>query len=545
MANASDHGEAQSSGHGEALKVDIKSFGPTSVDLERVATALLSNAALSQRLEDASHRLLSIEAVDQDEGGNKEETKRPPTRFRASIFDYASSRTLVAEGAIADPERIEISESKEAPPVSWEEFRAAVDSLGAAGDFKEEIDRNRIDFFRPMPPAETDERGRRLVNVGLIATEPRRQLAIVGVDLGGGIHRHGGNKAGGEHSHDDTICGAPVNASQPTASQGTAGQVSVTVSQGNTTLWTFDVVRPAASSGLRGSGVELRYVHYRGKSVLYRAHVPILNVKYDGDACGPYRDWQYEEGQIQATGADVAPGFRFASAPVQTIMDTGSDTGNFLGVGIYVDGQEVVLVSEMEAGWYRYLSEWRLHSNGTIRPRFGFAATESSCVCNIHHHHAYWRLDFDIVSAGENRIREYNKFLCLKWWKELTNEVARPRSTIRRRKWRVEHTRSGAGYEIRPSANDGIASQMPDAPYGRGDMWFLRYRGSEIDDGVNHTSGAGTEANIAKWVNGEQLSGQDVVVWYGAHFSHDVAHQDSAQHGHILGPELVPINWPS
>jgi len=38
---------------------------------------------------------------------------------------------------------------------------------------------------------------------------------------------------------------------------------------------------------------------------------------------------------------------------------------------VYVQGQEVVLVSEMEAGWYRYVSQWRLHTDGTIRPRFG------------------------------------------------------------------------------------------------------------------------------------------------------------------------------
>ena len=51
-------------------------------------------------------------------------------------------------------------------------------------------------------------------------------------------------------------------------------------------------------------------MHYRGKRVLRRAHVPILNVKYDRDRCGPFRDWQYEEGKIEAQGTDVAPGFR-------------------------------------------------------------------------------------------------------------------------------------------------------------------------------------------------------------------------------------------
>ena len=102
---------------------------------------------------------------------------------------------------------------------------------------------------------------------------------------------------------------------------------------------------------------------------------------------------------VNATGTDVAPGFRLCPSPATTILDTGSDTGNYLGTAIYVKGQEVVLVSEMQAGWYRYISEWRLHTDGTIRPRFGFTAVKSSCVCNVHHHHAYWRFDFDIRTA--------------------------------------------------------------------------------------------------------------------------------------------------
>ena len=55
----------------------------------------------------------------------------------------------------------------------------------------------------------------------------------------------------------------------------------------------------------------------------------------------------------------IAPGFLLCPTPATTILDTGSDAGNFLGVGIYVQGLEVVVVSEMEAGWYRYISEWR------------------------------------------------------------------------------------------------------------------------------------------------------------------------------------------
>ena len=79
-----------------------------------------------------------------------------------------------------------------------------------------------------------------------------------------------------------------------------SGAVRVRVSQGSRRLWDLVVVRPHISSGLNGSGVELKDVRYRGKKVLRRAHVPILDVEYDRTVdlrgCGPtYRDWQNEE----------------------------------------------------------------------------------------------------------------------------------------------------------------------------------------------------------------------------------------------------------
>src|SRR5262249_18517467 len=122
-------------------------------------------------------------------------------------------------------------------------------------------------------------------------------------------------------------CGVPPDAGQPTATQGTPGTVQIRVLRGRTVLWELLATRPAASSGFGGPAIELRHVKYRGRSVLNQAHVPILNVRYDGDKCGPYRDWQWEEGVLQATGSDVAPGFRLCSSPAKTILDTASDTG--------------------------------------------------------------------------------------------------------------------------------------------------------------------------------------------------------------------------
>jgi hypothetical protein len=89
-------------------------------------------------------------------------------------------------------------------------------------------------------------------------------------------------------------------------------------------------------------------------------------------------------------------------------------------------------------------------------------------------------------------------------------------------------------YDIIPGKHDGVATAMPDWPYPRGDVWILRYRGSEIDDG-SVAVGPPYEAGLDTWVNGEPIAGQDVVIWYGAHFSHDVSHETPGEFGHVCG----------
>jgi hypothetical protein len=105
---------------------------------------------------------------------------------------------------------------------------------------------------------------------------PQFRHEIVGINLDERrVIRYEGN-APATGRADGSTCGVALDAGQATVSNA-AGQVWITVTQGSKTLWRFLAVRPAASSGTRGSGVELRYLDYKGKRVLYRAHVPILN----------------------------------------------------------------------------------------------------------------------------------------------------------------------------------------------------------------------------------------------------------------------------
>jgi hypothetical protein len=523
---------------GDELRIETEPFGPGPEQVERLTHDLLEHQEVQALLDGATYRLLGVDLYPP---ADKQAEPGPPQTADATIYDYTNNRAIFVRSPLDDPTRATVREAAAQPLPNQEEFLAAVELLAQDDQLGLALRDGALRPYRPMPPlveAElADGRVQRTLAVGLLPAEPTRQAdhQIVGVNMiTGSVERYEGNAPAAARAVKAT-CGAPPSAGQATTPKGVAGQVWVSVFQGGRRLWRFLAVRPSASSGTWGSGVELRYVDYRDRRVLYQAHVPVLNVLYDGNACGPYRDWQYEEGMLEASGTGVAPGFLLCPSPARTILDTGSDVGAFLGVAIYPQGQEAVLVSEMQAGWYRYVSEWRLHANGTIRPRFGFDATQSSCVCVRHHHHAYWRLDFDIETPSGNRVREYNNPPIVGNARWHTNAYEAMRHRTPRRRWRVENTASGRGYTIVPGGNDGTAAG--DA-YARGDLWFLRYHPGEIDDAPI----GGTEIEIDKYRSpvSEPLISHDVVVWYGAHFTHDITgpHVD-----HWAGPSLVPHHW--
>jgi hypothetical protein len=525
--------------------------GPSREALKNSLARIQSSGGFQKDLAGVKYRILSSQYI--DNGTSK------PTRFQATIYDYTNDRTFTATGDLAGMEDVVLKEEAFQPRTSDEEFAEAVSIVQGDAGLGTSLDNGSLNPFEPMPPITViNGTTGRLVNVGLGARNSSAKNEIVGVSLKRGVvvHYNGGAPPSALAAAD--ACGPPANI--PSTPNPGPGSAQITVLQSNSPLWEMLVQTPLGSSGTNGSGIELQNVKYKGKLVFKRASVPILDVQYTDNVCGPFRDWTNQQSAFQAplAGAtypnvDINGGFIILAdgQVATTILETGDDGGDFRGVAIYRQNNETVMVSEMGAGWYRYIMEWRFADDGTIRPRFGFGAVSDSCVCNIHFHHVYWRFDFDIVNSA-NKVFQVERGR--RFRQPITTEIVRTRNVGTNRSILVQNANGDEGYLVVPNLSDGNADV-----FGVSDFWVLKYKPptgdpvtSEIDDGKVMGPSADPSINISPWVNSEALVNQDVVVWYGAHFTHDDA--DGAllnvdrsgqviSGSHVVGPDLRPIRW--
>jgi hypothetical protein len=539
------------------LVIKVVPWGPSQAQVDAAVSRVESSTAVRSLLAGTKYRQLGIEYIEIED---KSRPTQPPKRFRVVFYDYTNDRAIVAEADFAGKEAVTAREEYSNPIPNDEEFDEALAIVGRDLKLGADLNSGTLKSFQPMPPSTIlDGSSERLVNVGL---KGGSQNEIVGVSIKRGVVVRYEEKAPPQSKSTEGSCGPP-SAGQQTTSQGTAGQATLTIlAPDMSILWQMLIIRPSASSGTLKSGIEVRDVTYKGKSVLKRGHVPVLNVQYTEGPCGPYRDWQWQEGQFATPAAgnnDVAPGIRIlpAGQVATTVLETGNDTGNFRGVGIYQEntqyGAEVVLITELQAGWYRYLNEWRFATDGTIRPRYGFGAINNSCVCDTHNHHAYWRFDFDIVQTTNKvfQVERGRKFL-----QPLSTELTRLKNPATNRSLLIQNSNGNEAYALVPGRFDSVADT-----FAISDFWVLRYQNvvggtpvqNEIDDGITCVTCPGLTGaiQIAPFISGESIVDQDLVVWYGAHFNH---HDDSnlidpnrspevLSGSHVVGPDLRPVRW--
>jgi hypothetical protein len=302
-------------------------------------------------------------------------------------------------------------------------------------------------------------------------------------------------------------------------------------------IWRLCAVNPRNSSGPRGSGLEIRNVHYKDIQVFKRAHAPVLFAEYRGGAGGNcYRDWKDENSRFIAP--KNAGGTPVLGELVRTTSSTGAITScdrsnhptNSFGnchfslsgyssadcrpntptsttepaVAFEDRGDRLILTTQYVAGWYLYSMRWILHRNGRIEPVFGFGNSNGTYNTVTHWHHNYWRWDFDINGAGADTL--------------YTNGVAQSVEFSGLRTptsfWEVIDDVTGQGYRITPGSGDfQSATNESGRNFHTVDVLGTTFVNNEFSDRPTNNLNDCTflQDNL---VNGGSVAGTDVVFYY-------------------------------
>ncbi|MDX2176081.1 MAG: hypothetical protein SF028_06385 [Candidatus Sumerlaeia bacterium] len=513
-----------------ALAAGVPAESPEVRTVGRLAVSLVEDAPnpalapLRAKLE-AAHAAERTDPASRQRILHLSPTYDDPSQFNAIIHDPASGEVdelrLDAEGA-------ELSRRSREGYIMPGEGEI---ELGRAAIFNDPyfgpmLESGEVFYHEAMPPITVTKEGRRLVNVCITGGENSitgvtTYNEIAGVDVvTGEVVRYP------ENAPPTAIATRGSCGPNPASGSGTFTGAVVTVSwPAENPVWNFNVRRPSQTrSGTPdGRGLELTHVRYQGRYVLAAAHMPVLNVEYNGDACGPYRDWLYQENHFRAPGTDLFPGsattgFRLASSPSQTICEDNNDTGTFQGVVFEDLGDELLIRSECSAGWYRYILEWRLGLNGRVNAVLGFSTTVNSCVCVIRRHHGYWRYEFAPDGTPNSTTDGLSTLAYLPGdGKELpiATEQSRIRAAGEKGVVRMVSADQTISATITPGSRD--LSAVDDA-YAVADYWFLARNDNEIED----AGSANTRINLAPYTNGESVgSAKRSVLWMHSGFLED------------------------
>ncbi|MDW8050929.1 MAG: hypothetical protein RMJ83_00435 [Armatimonadota bacterium] len=458
-----------------------------------------------------------------------------PDRAVLIIYDYDNNLGYRVEASFPVPKHVELTPLKGQPDYFSEaEYQEAVQILAADPKYGEPL-RRGVAYCSPgMPPVITEPAppspwGRldlipstvsdhRLVSVlmhFLPGSGREGEIATFLVDMTDArVAASNSLSTRGMGDFYPAACGGPPSGGGCGSVGGSAWQALAWPA--SNPIWRMLVRRPSGSTGdgqTYGAGVEIADVFFNGRLVLKRGGMPVLNVFYNNNQCGPYRDWLYSETCFKCNGTDIGNGLRVANPGTQaiTICDDGNDAGNFRGVGVYEEPDgELVLITECSAGWYRYITGWRFHPGGILKPRFLYGYTDSSCVCVGRLHNGYWRLHFALDGVGGLVVEESStpRGSRREVWQPIRIEARRLRWPNRDTRWRVRKLSTGFTAEIVPGARDGFF-ELPTT--GEGDVWVVKARASEM------TGSSGAFANLTQYVNGERVLNEDIVVWYGIH----------------------------
>lgn len=369
-----------------------------------------------------------------------------------------------------------------------------------------------------------------------------------------------------------------VGAVQPAAAQSGAcsGDHYVSRSFANGANWDLCWERRSRE------GIILHDVYYTNpagqrRRVLAEAWVAQIHVPYDDNGARYHDVSDYGLGTdsyLNTLRVADCPRGRLRSVDGRTAVCTTLVTrpGNAL-IG-RTDSQYLQFFNVSHVGSYNYIPEWRFHDDGAIEPligatgrlqrysndaRYGWKVNQNELQPYgiSHMHNYYWRLDFDLGFSGtDDNFEELDVNYSLANGartlarRQIRSEAGLDINPDSFRSWRVSDTASQAsngqnpGYEI-ILRETGHRETGPDTePWSDHDVYVTRARACErfsSRNPVDTQGGCGTRGNVAQFVNGESIVGEDFVVWVSLSFHHLPRDEDETyMHAHWSSFEIVP-----
>ncbi len=227
-------------------------------------------------------------------------------------------------------------------------------------------------------------------------------------------------------------------------------------------------------------GLRLDDVSYNGTKIFDRISLPVMNVFYENNRCGPYTDKLGGSRYTGPFGSDFTQnGVRWRS----------------IGITDFIGQYEITMIY--------YLSE-----NGD----FDAHMFSRGLQCNIYHDHLpFWRLDFDLAGAANDQIvrtaANGNEVI-------ETREFDRMATDARNHEWEVRDSVTGDRVTI--AFDDGTFSLpgtvIPETDYVNNTVSGRQYNSRET------TWQGGATRSLRFGNNGETMT--DVVLWYSGYMPH-------------------------
>lgn len=208
-------------------------------------------------------------------------------------------------------------------------------------------------------------------------------------------------------------------------------------------------------------------------------------------------------------------------------------------------GDDLVLFSVSQLGWYEYITQWNFSDDGAITAKVGatgdlspgdYSGTGTGWpigkgnhdYSTSHYHSVFWRLNFGLDGSTRAKVQQYDTKKAgqgtgseiLKTTRtSVTKELAG--TSALRRWWRVVSS-TGKNADNHPRSWELVQqhSDHYDAhAYTSKDVYFTQYRACEqFASGNSDLACAGRGTSVNKWVNGESL--KHPVMWVNVGFHH-------------------------